>query len=134
MANYTKGEIVNDNEELIRWINPLFLREDETISPEAFRPRQQDLADGVSVDLKIAIGGDKIPKTNWVKKLKFSAGQILAKIPNSINYRVKFTGGHHCVINDDVKKLTTDEESLLILADNCEVIFNPEKDKDKIRE
>lgn len=126
--SYSKGDLIPDDEPVIRWIHPTYLYEDETVNPEAFRPTTADLKDGVSVELYALLTDQEIKGHRFARKLRSSAGYLLAKIPNSRGYDVKFTGKAHCVIDSDVSKLQGDEQTLLHLAGKTQILFNPDVD------
>lgn len=128
MVEYSANEKISDEEEIIRWIHPDFLYPDESVNLEAFRPRPQDFKDGVSVSLFRLLTDTQIIRSSFVKNHNSSAGLLLAAVPNTLGYAVKFTKKKHCVINEDVVSLSKNEQALLTLANNTSVIFNPSID------
>jgi hypothetical protein len=129
-VSYSKNDLIPDHEPIVRWIHPVHLYDDESVNPEAFRPTTADLNDGVSVELYSLLTDSAIKKHRFVRKNRSSAGYLLAKIPNDRGYSVKFTGKEHCVIDNDVAKLQTDEQALLHIAGKTKILFNPNVDSD----
>jgi hypothetical protein len=127
-VNYTRGDSIPDSKPVIRWISPFHINPDDTINPEAFRPTDSDLKDGVSVELFELMTNKEIENHRFARKQNASAGFLLAMVPNRKGYQVKFTSKVHCVINSDVRQLQRDEQTLLTLANSTRILFNPFSD------
>ncbi len=127
MSKYKRGEKIPDLVNLIRRIFPRWIREDDTISSEAFQPRRHSdgsFEKGVSVQIKDLI---KKPfmEDRWTRIYNCKVGQIMAEIPNQLGYPVIYTSKDHANISGG-QNLYYDDGALLKLAYHCDIIFDPE--------
>lgn len=105
---------IGNGEPLLRMVNSKFIREDKTISSDAYRPRRrgEGLESSVSTKPKSCLTDDSKP---WPKYYYY---EIESTIPNSRNYPCILNKECHVGITGDMEQLFRDEDSLEFFSEN----------------
>lgn len=130
-------EPISDDEHVLRRVPFVWIREDGSISDNAYKPVFPRDDDGVSIGIKRKINTkSKIRSFNRGRQKSpraTSVCQILTIIPRNFDYDIVHKPyedkDHLGLIIGDMNKLLDDIEALTAFADNSEIIFNhPYKD------
>lgn len=127
---YKIGDKIPSGEAMVRRIKKEWIKENQTISREAFRPRKDhkgQFEDGVSVDLKSLLT-EPIGNDYWSNKRKMATVQFLSDVVNACPpYVIIYNGPSpsHCIIAGDMAVLDDDPKTLARMAASAILIHNP---------
>ncbi|SHH77744.1 hypothetical protein SAMN04488109_5331 [Chryseolinea serpens] len=127
---YKTGDRVPNGEAMVRRIKREWIKENRTISREAFRPRKDrngQFEDGVSVDIKSCLT-EPIGHDYWSNKRKMATAEFLSDVINACPpYVILYDGRSpsHCIIAGDMVALDDDPDTLARIAASAILIHNP---------